>query len=67
MTDRKRTKSHIKVRYRGECPDCGTTVEAHPVMRPPTKKPTEWVRCRCGKITRCEAVDSKDELWGGHT
>ena len=45
----------IKVRYRGECPNCNSTVQATPLRKPQHKQTTAWIRCReCGQITNCD-------------
>lgn len=45
----------IKVRYRGECRECGTAVQATATKTAESKEETVWVRCSdCGTINLCE-------------
>ncbi|SIS21721.1 hypothetical protein [Natronorubrum thiooxidans] len=49
----------IKVRYRGECRNYGTTTQSTPRKTAESKQKYAWIRCRdCGTITRCPKSDS---------
>jgi len=60
------SSSHIHVRYRGACPDCGRSVQATAQSHPNAKDGGLWARCSdCGQITHCDAAPTSEDYGGG--